>query len=52
MSEKTRKTPVSQPRVPNGHGYCWNEHTSGVRCCKPGGHSGRHEYPYEPRTTW
>lgn len=47
-----------QPRMPNGHGYCWVEHPSGAHCCQPKGHppgcgDGGHANPYAaPRTTW
>ncbi|MDX5566897.1 hypothetical protein PYK79_31695 [Streptomyces sp. ID05-04B] len=54
MSEEKRagQTSALRSRVPNGHNYCWAEHSSGVRCCQPRGHSGRHEHPYVPRQTW
>lgn len=40
------------PRVPNGHRYCWAEHSSThVHCTQPTGHSGRHWHPYT-RTSW
>jgi hypothetical protein len=40
------------PRVPNGHRYCWAEHSGGgKRCTLPTGHSGRHWHPYS-KTSW
>lgn len=52
MSEKRDGAQPTGGRVPNGHGYCWAQHGSGVRCCQPKGHSGPHVYPYTPRKTW
>lgn len=40
------------PRIPNGHRYCWAEHSrTHVRCTDPIGHDGKHWHAYS-RTSW
>jgi hypothetical protein len=53
MTTKSGTQPPHKPApFSRGHGYCWAEHSSHVRCTLPTGHTGKHLYPYTPRTEW
>jgi len=53
MTTTSTPQPPQKPALSSrGHNYCWAEHSTGVRCTLPTGHTGKHLYDYTPRTEW